>query len=127
MKKIRSLKYRWYEVGDYYCQHRAVMSPNCVHKMDIKQKIGLNKKQDLNQKCNGVGVVSGGSAERGLPVSNGYWLPDVVGSWCWNKKNKQCDCDCSIYTDEVSCNSGYLNIDNKNCIGDCYCWGCNWS
>ena len=124
MKNIRQVKNRWMKVGDYYCKDRAVMSPNCIHVDEFKKGRKLYESESKGM-CLGSGLISGFSPEKGSPVHNKYWKPNVVGSWCWNREHSYCSCDCSMYTDEKSCNSGVLNLDDS--MGTPYCWGCNWS
>ena len=62
----------------------------------------------------------------GTPEDNKYFQPDVVNSWCWDTEYDYCQCDCSVYDNKKSCNTGYLEFNNTNCGPNCYCWGCNW-
>ena len=122
LKRVKRSKNKWFRVGDYWCPERNVMSSECVHHNDVKTgKVDIVNKIKLNKKCNGSGYISGKSALKGTPLKNEYYKPDVAGSWCWNKDNDYCKCDCSVYTDQQSCNSGYLESENNK-----YCWGCNW-
>ena len=115
LKRVKRRTNKWFSVGEYYCPDAASITDKCVKKVDVKKT------------CKGgTGYVHGKIATKGRPSENNYYKPDVVGSWCWNKENNYCKCDCSSYTNQQSCNSGYLEIESENCGPNCYCWGCHW-
>ena len=121
-------KDKWFKIGDLWCPNRPVISANCKRSEDLESGVDrINPKPTMKSStCKGFGVISGTVPNYGTPEDNEYFQPDVVNSWCWNTEYDYCQCDCSIYEDKKSCNTGYLEFNNTNCGPNCYCWGCNW-
>tara|TARA_R100000152_G_C6755719_1_gene179459 strand:+ start:703 stop:1095 length:393 start_codon:yes stop_codon:yes gene_type:complete len=127
LKRTKRLKNKWFSVGDYYCPGANVINNNCVKKSDVVSgKVDIVNKVDISRNCVGEGYISGKIPTKGIPYYNQDYVPDVAGSWCWNKENDYCSCDCSVYTDRNSCYSGDLDFTTSECGSNCYCWGCNW-